>query len=289
MPHVSQSPSLPRPQTFDHVVIVGVGLIGGSIAKALREKGLARYITGLGRNAERLAAAQSAGVLDAWTTSVQDLPTYSLAVVCTPVDRIASDVRALAACAPAAALFTDAGSVKGSLCRMLTDIPQFIGSHPMAGSEHGGWEFARADLFEGRNCAITPGNSSDQDIAVIETFWQSIGMRTLRFSAEEHDRLVATTSHLPHLVAAALAAQLTPEGWPLAATGFRDTTRIASGNPGLWTAILRENRDAVASQIHSIIGQLQQFERALQGDQADKLQTLLNQGKQARDAWQPPA
>lgn len=285
---MSQSPSLSRPQTFDHVVIVGVGLIGGSIAKALRKRGLAHRITGLGRNAERLAAAQSAGVLDAWTTSAQDLPPYSLAVVCTPVDRIAADVRALATCASATALFTDAGSVKGPLCRTLADIPRFIGSHPMAGSEHGGWEFARTDLFEGRNCAITPCHSSNQDIAVIETFWQSIGMQTLRFSAEEHDRLVATTSHLPHLVAAALAAQLTPEGWPLAATGFRDTTRIASGNPGLWTAILRENRVAVTSQIHSIIGQLQQFELALQGDQADKLQAILNQGKEARDAWLPP-
>ncbi len=265
--------------------MVGVGLIGGSVARALRERGVARRVIGLGRNRERLAAAQAAGVIDDIATSVHELAAFSLAVVCTPVDRIAADVKSLLSVASAAALITDAGSVKGPLCRELASCTQFVGSHPLAGSEQGGWEHSEADLFVGKTCAVTPSGQSSETILAVESFWRSLGMRTVTYAPDEHDRLVALTSHLPHVVAAALAAQLIPEAWPLAATGFRDTTRIASGDPGLWTSILKENRATVSTQVRSLIELLDQFATALDAADSSELHRLLAEGRNAREAW----
>ena len=283
----------PPDSLLDHVVIVGVGLMGGSIAKALKARGLARKITGLGRNRERLVAAQHAGLLDAVATSVQELKPFSLAIVCTPVDRICDDVRALQAVAPPHALITDVGSVKGRICRELaasskTNVAQFIGSHPMAGSEQGGWEHADANLFQGRVCAITPLQHAQPMIVAIERFWAAIGMQTTRLAPDQHDRIVALTSHLPHTAASAIASLLAPDAWPLAATGFRDTTRVASGDPALWTAILMENREAVADHLRELVVLLGQYVKSLDTGDHSEIEALLTRGKAARDAWLKP-
>lgn len=274
---------------FDHIVVVGVGLIGGSIARALKTRGLARKITGLGRNRERLRAAQDAGLIDAVATSVTELATFTLAVVCTPVDRIADDIRALQSVAGGSALITDAGSVKARICREFSSSPSgtamFIGSHPMAGSEQGGWEHASAQLFEGRICAITPAGHPEPVVQSIERFWSSLGMGIIRLAPEQHDRIVALTSHLPHATAAAVASLLTPEARPLAATGFRDTTRVASGDPTLWTSILINNREAVSDNLQELISRLSQFVTALDSNNPADIEALLTQGKFARDEW----
>ncbi len=287
--HMPTPTSRPADTLFDHIVIVGVGLIGGSIARALKDRGLAHQITGLGRNRERLLAAQAAGLLDAVATSVAELDPFSLAIVCTPVDRIPDDVRALQAVAPAHALITDAGSVKARLCRELGSLrpgqATFLGSHPMAGSEQGGWEHSSAHLFEGRICAITPTGHEEPIVQAIERFWSALGMGTIRLHPEQHDRIVALTSHLPHATAAAVASLLTPDAWPLAATGFRDTTRVASGDPALWTSILIENREAVAEHLRELIGILNQFATALDSGHPGEIATLLAKGKAARDQW----
>lgn len=284
-PASTTSPTLP----FDHVVVVGVGLIGGSIAKALKARGLAQKITGLGRNRDRLLAAKQAGLLDAVATTVSELTPFSLAVVCTPVDRISEDVRALQAVAAPQALLTDAGSVKGRICRELSTQPSaassFLGSHPMAGSEQGGWEHADANLFQGRVCAVTPLGHSESMIRSIEQFWSSLGMRTTRLNPEQHDRIVALTSHLPHATASAIASLLTQEAWPLAASGFRDTTRVASGDPGLWTSILIENREAVSRHLQELIEILQKFVTSLDANHRTEIETLLSHGQSARDQW----
>ena len=274
---------------FDHIVIAGVGLIGGSIARALKERGLARQITGLGRHRGRLLAAQEAGLLDAVATSVSELEPFTLAIVCTPVDRIPHDVRALQAVAPPQALITDAGSVKARICHELDAASPgsatFLGSHPMAGSEQGGWEHSSAHLFEGRICAITPTGHPESTVQAIERFWSALGMGTIRLHPQQHDRIVALTSHLPHATAAALASLLTPDAWPLTATGFRDTTRVASGDPALWTSILIENREAVSEPLRELIAVLQQFATALDSSDARAIESLLSQGKTARDEW----
>lgn len=284
-PHTTCAPR----SLFDHVVIVGVGLIGGSIARALRARGLAGKITGLGRNRERLLSAQVAGLLDSVATSASELEPFSLAIVCTPVDRIPADVQALLDVAPASALITDAGSVKSRICRELashrSDQAVFLGSHPMAGSEQGGWEHSSDRLFEGRICAITPTEQPEEVVLSIERFWSALGMVTIRLAPEEHDRIVALTSHLPHATAAAIASLLSPEAWPLAASGFHDTTRIASGDPALWTSILMENRDAVADHLRNLIGILGKLLRSLDSSDRGEIEALLLQGKTGRDEW----
>lgn len=269
---------------LDHVVIAGVGLIGGSVARALKQRGLVRNVTGLGRNRERLEAARRAGVIDEIATSAAELRDVSLAVVCTPVDRIADDVRAIQRYSPQA-LITDAGSVKGAICQSLADLPNFVGSHPMAGSERGGWEHSRADLFEGKVCAITPLSPPESNIARVEAFWQALGMRTQRVTPPRHDELVALTSHLPHAVAAVLASQLTVDARPLASTGFRDTTRVASGDPELWTAIFRDNRRPVAASLRELILQLEQFADALDDENWLMIHDMLLAGRSQREEW----
>lgn len=279
----------PATDRYDHIVVVGVGLIGGSIAKALKARGLARKITGLGRNRARLLAAKQAGLIDDVAESVSELAPFSLAVVCTPVDRIPQDVRALQSVASSDALITDAGSVKGRLCEVLNSQPtngaQFIGSHPMAGSEQGGWEHADAQLFQGRMCAITPQGHDEAPIQKIERFWTALGMRTVRFQPQQHDQIVALTSHMPHATASAVASLLTPEAWPLAATGFRDTTRVAGGDAGLWTSILMENREAVAGHLKELTHVLQQFVAALEANDPQATEALLARGQIAREKW----
>ncbi|MFO1006997.1 MAG: prephenate dehydrogenase/arogenate dehydrogenase family protein [Planctomycetaceae bacterium] len=279
----------PPTEQYDHIVVVGVGLIGGSIAKALKARRLARKITGLGRNRTRLLAAQQAGLIDDVAESASELTPFDIAVVCTPVDRIPKDVRALQAIARPASLITDAGSVKGPICKALNrsvaKAAQFVGSHPMAGSEQGGWEHADAQLFQGRTCAITPVDNEESAVRRIEQFWGSLGMRTVRFQPRQHDQIVALTSHMPHAAASAIASLLTPEAWPLAATGFRDTTRVASGDAGLWTSILLENRKAVAERLNELTLVLRQFVEALEANDSAAVEALLARGQHARDQW----
>src|SRR5262249_12901378 len=158
-----------------------------------------------------------------------------------PVDVIASGVRQAATACQKGALITDAGSVKACLCRDLaTGLPphvEFVGTHPLAGSEKQGFEYADARLFEKRICVVTPiAGNSRQAVERIAGFWKNLGSRIIEMAPGVHDRALAETSHLPHLAAAALAAALTLENRPLAASGFRDTTRVASGDPELWTA-----------------------------------------------------
>lgn len=270
------------------VAIAGVGLIGGSIAAALRRRrGNSISIIGLGRNAARLEQARDAGLIDEAATRPDAARDAELVVVCTPVDRIVEDVRSIAEHLRRGAIITDAGSVKGQICSsLLTGLPPgvaFVGSHPLAGSEKNGWEHSDPELFEGRVCVVTPDESPRPDAQQrIEEFWRSMGMRIVRMSPEEHDQALATTSHVPHVVAAALASQLTDDIRNLAATGFRDTTRIAAGDPELWTAILLANADSLAGGIDRIIEQLGAFREAVRSGDAARLRQLLKAAQDRR-------
>ncbi len=210
-------------------------------------------------------------------------------VVCTPVDRIVDDVLRMAGQLPTGTVVTDAGSVKESICTALardTGLPvRFVGSHPLAGSEKGGWEHADAQLFEGRTCVITPVEQTHAAATqAVEDFWQALGMRTLRMSPLDHDRCLARTSHLPHVTASALASLLSADLRDLTAGGFRDTTRVASGDPQLWAPILRENSVALAEEIDRLVQRLRELQEALATDDSSSLIQLLEQGKSARDA-----
>jgi cyclohexadieny/prephenate dehydrogenase len=275
---------------FDQITIVGVGLIGGSVGLAAKARGAARHVVGIGRNPETLERAKSLGVIDEFTTDLaHGVRGADLVVVCSPVDLIAKHVLDAAPFAMPGAIFTDAGSTKANLVRDidrgLPDHVRFVGAHPLAGSERQGAEHARADLFVGRVCVLTPSAKTDPAaVAHVHLFWQTLGMVVKPLTPEEHDLALATTSHLPHFVAALLAGQL-PEQWrAFTATGFRDTTRIAAGDPGLWTAIARENALALAHTLDQFSARVAELRTAVLNQDGETLTRILADAKKVRDA-----
>jgi prephenate dehydrogenase len=275
---------------FDTLTIVGVGLIGGSIGLAARRRKVARQVIGVGRNAESLRKAQAAGAIDRFTLDLSDgVKDADLAIFCTPVDQIAQQAREAAQACRNGALFTDAGSTKANIVRdlegRLAGGPHFVGSHPLAGSEKRGPDHASADLFVGRITIVTRTPQTDaRAFDQISAFWRALGSDVRCLDPETHDRALAATSHLPHLVASAVAGLL-PAAWqPFTATGFRDTTRIAAGDPALWTAIFRDNAPAMCQALQGLTDRLAEFHDAIRNDDAGALMTLLSQAKQVRDA-----
>ena len=267
------------------VAIVGVGLIGGSIGAALKARGFTGPILGFGRNPERLEQAKHQGLIDRTATSPEQLSeVVSLVVVCTPVDRIAQDVRSLATHAEDGTVFTDGGSVKQQLCEALCDVPNYLGAHPMAGSEKTGFENADKNLFQDRVCILTPEAQHDEQmLARVTRFWEFLGMKTRTLSPVEHDRAVAFASHLPHLIAAALSQTLPEQYREFVGGGFRDSTRIAAGDPGLWNAIFQGNRDHLNESLEQFLNILDQFRNSVNAADSADLITLLEQAKSNRD------
>lgn len=272
------------------LVIVGVGLIGGSVAAAVRERGLARTIVGVGRHLATLERAEQLGLIDEVASDpATAYPRADMVIVCTPVQSIAEQVLEAAGYVSPHCVLTDAGSTKQAIVeRIEAGLPAdrlFVGSHPMAGSEKRGPEHAHARLFEGRLVVVTPTPKTDPEaVQRVCEFWQAVGAKTRLMSPEEHDRAVARTSHVPHLVAAALAGSLPKELHSMTATGFRDTTRIAAGDPELWTAILLQNCEAVLDGLASVEEYLRRFRAALNDHDAAALQDLLLEAKRLRDA-----
>ncbi len=274
---------------IDNLLIVGVGLLGGSIALAARRRGVAARVTGFGRRAEVLERARDEGMLDEISLRLPEAAARSdLIIFCTPVDCIAEQVvEAGRHCLPGT-LMTDVGSTKASIVRAVRGrLPtgvEFVGSHPLAGSEKHGPAHARADLLDGRLVLMTPdAGSSDNALSRIHGFWTGLGARVRVMDAEEHDRALALTSHLPHLLSSALAGIVTPDLYELTASGFRDTTRLAAGHPGLWSAIFRDNQSHLLGALDRLEDRLRQFRSALQQGNAAALEALLEQAKKIRD------
>jgi cyclohexadieny/prephenate dehydrogenase len=272
------------------LTIVGVGLIGGSIGLAAKQRGLVRTVRGLGRQQSSLQRALTAGAIDEGRLDpAAALAGADLVIFCTPVDQIAGQIVRFAELCKPGALLTDAGSTKGKIVAdveaSLPEQVHFVGSHPLAGSEKRGPDFADAELFEGRWTVLTPTPRTNAEaLAKVKAFWMALGSRVRTMTPADHDRARALTSHVPHLVAAALAGSLTPELYDLAASGFRDTTRIAAGDPGLWTAIFAHNRDAVLVALTEVEAKLQEFRQAVTAQDWAALQQLLSQAKKVRDA-----
>ena len=276
------------------IAIVGVGLIGGSIASALRARGFTRPIVGVGRNPQRLEAAEREGLLTLGTTKFAEAAEHtSLFVFCTPVNLIAAGIRDAAALAKPGTLFTDAGSVKQSICDDLSaPLPNethFVGSHPLAGSEKRGFEHASADLFANRVCVVTPTDSTNpQALQRTVALWEALASRIVELSPEDHDRRLALTSHLPHVAAAALAGLLDDASRPFAATGFRDTTRIAGGEPGLWTAICQANSQQLVDAVNRMQERLSEFRDCIDSGDTDRLRKLFEFAQSRRQTLDEP-
>jgi prephenate dehydrogenase len=275
---------------WDTVAIVGVGLIGGSIGLALQQRGLASTVVGIGRRESSLSRAMRHGVVTETTTQIElGVANAELVVVCTPVGTVVESVERIVKHSPAATLVTDAGSTKLEIVRQLAvslpDPAVFIGSHPLAGSEKTGPENARADLFEDRVTVLTPTErSAPNQIARLEQFWTALGCSVMQMSPSAHDQAVAMTSHVTHVIAAALAAATADEELPLVGSGWKDTTRIAAGDPELWRQILFSNRDQVLKSLGKFEKVLAKFRTAMERDDQARIVQLLDSGKQTRDS-----
>jgi len=283
-------PTTQNSYLFKTIGIIGVGLLGGSIAAAARQRKLTGNILGAGRNPARMRAAQHSGLLDRGTTNIAETAAESdLVIVCTPVNHITQFIQIVAKNSRPGTIITDVGSTKQKICEDLYgNLPEgitFVASHPLAGSEKTGFEFADPDLFQNRPCVITPDDSLPVEaVARIKQFWEALGMHVLETSPQKHDQILAETSHLPHVVASALAMSLTEENRNFTSTGFRDTTRIAAGDPALWIDILLNNREAVVNSIDKYTHSLHRLRDAIINHDENQLRQLLEDGKKNHDA-----
>lgn len=272
---------------WNTVAVYGVGLIGGSVGMAVKERKLAERVVGIGRNPDRLAKAVRLNAIDEFVTDVADSPAPDLVVLCAPVQRLPEHCAAIAEHFPDA-LITDAGSTKQRLIEKIeAECPQanFIGSHPMAGSEQSGVEHSAADLFQGCTVIITPTQTSKPESAAIVTeFWKELGAKTVTMTPEDHDRALAIASHVPHVISSALAAETPQNVLPLVAGGWRDTTRIAAADVEMWTQIMLENNAHVSEWLNGVQSRLSDFETALKNNDRETISRLLTAGKQRRDA-----
>ncbi len=295
--HPPSSIRYPRGVQFRKITIIGVGLLGGSIGLAVKRRKLARQTAGFVRRRASLKDCERAGAVDFATT---DLPAAvwdsDFIILCTPLAQMRSRVREMLPALKRGAVVTDVGSVKASVVRELESLvakagAHFVGSHPMAGAEKTGVAAARADLFEKTVCVITPTRKTNRAaLKKVMQFWKAIGSRVLEMTPEIHDALVSRSSHLPHVVAAALASHVLNPAHPklqaaLCANGFRDTTRIASGSPEMWRDIALANRRNLAKSLDAFIADLQKFRRLVKKGDAMAIAKFFEKAKQRRDHW----
>lgn len=274
--------------------IVGLGLLGGSVARAARERGLAREIVAVGRRASSLEPALRAGVVDRATTDLAaGAAEADFCLLATPVATLEAQLGGVWAALPARALVTDVGSTKGRIVeaaeRLAAGRPlAFVGGHPMAGSERAGFAEARADLFEGATVILTPTERTPAHaVASVRGFWEALGGRVTVLDPTTHDRAVAAVSHLPHLVADALVdavLRMDPAFLDVAARGFRDTTRIAASSPEIWREIFQDNRAALAEAVAAFRKSLDHLEGVLAAGDAAAVEVELARIKQARES-----
>jgi prephenate dehydrogenase len=282
---------------FRKITIIGVGLLGGSIGLAVKRRRLAREVAGFVRRRASLRDCEKAGAVDYATTDLlAAVSNADLVILCTPLAQMRSLAEQFRPALKRGAVVTDVGSVKAGVLRELESLVQksgghFVGSHPMAGAEKTGVAAARADLFENAVCVVTPtGKTSKAAQRKVSRFWKSVGSRVLELPAETHDALVSRSSHLPHTVAASLANLVLNPANPkhqsaLCATGFRDTTRIASGSPEMWRDIALSNRKNLAKSLGAFISELQKFQRTLKNADAKAISKFFETAKSRRDNW----
>lgn len=280
-----------------HLVIIGVGLIGGSVARALKAAGFVARITGVGRNREHLRQAQRLGVIDGYrleaASAVVDADMVLLAVPMGAYDAVLAEI---AEALPPGAVITDAGSTKrhaiAAASRHLSTLARFVPAHPIAGTERSGVEASFAELFRDQLCVLTPTAETDAAaLAAAKAMWQACGCRLRCMDAAEHDDFLAAVSHLPHLVAYGLVNAVRKLGddehdpFQFAAGGFRDFTRIASSSPSMWRDIVLSNRDAVLDKLARLESELRRLKALIQRHDGEALMQEFAAAKQARDAW----
>jgi len=279
---------------FNHIAIVGLGLIGGSLARVVRNKKLAQRVTAFGRNQERLQKAQQLGLVDGYQAGFDSgFEDVDLVVMATPAGTIVELARAIAPHLKPGTIITDVGSVKAAIVAALdSQLPRsikFIGSHPIAGTENSGFEASFAELFENRICVVTPTASSDQNaLEQIRGLWTAAGSSVVSMDVDTHDKIFAAISHLPHMVAFSLVnavvdmkdyAQNTLQ---YSAGGFRDFTRIAASDPIMWRDIALLNRDNLLATLNYFSRAIEEVKDAISTGDGKKMETLFQRSRDAR-------
>jgi len=280
---------------IERLCIIGVGLIGGSFARALRQAGLVKYITGCGRNKDNLQKALELGIIDNYYQNIkQAAKEADLIFIATPVGSFKAILTELKDVIKADTIITDGGSTKASVItaakEVFGEVPaNFVPGHPIAGTENSGAEASFATLYQDHRVILTPvKETSPEALKIVTQCWQAAGAEVIQMEARYHDLVLAATSHLPHLLAFSLVNTLTTldekqEIFANAAGGFKDFTRIASSDPAMWQDICLANKEALLQHLDHFSADLQQLRNALQESDADYLHTVFKRAKQSRD------
>lgn len=279
-------------QLFKRIAILGPGLLGGSIGLASRQRKIAREVVVWGRRIESAREAVRRGAADACADSpAEAVKGADLVILCTPVETMPGLAKQFRSKLAKGALVTDVGSTKYDVVKQLSTLLSgrgtYIGSHPMAGAEKDGLHAAKAGLFEGSVCILTPlPRVRTAQLKKLADFWQALGCQLRTTSSLEHDEIVAYISHLPHLVAAALinlVGTRRPEAFDFIGNGFRDMTRIASGPAEMWSGITMSNSEEIRRSIDRMIEELETIRRSIINASDMELRTYLRRAKQKRD------
>ena len=277
---------------FDKVTILGVGLIGASMALAMRKRQLCGHIAGFGRSEENLREARRRGIIDSFARNAEEAcKDADLVVLAAPVGTFLDLTRQSSASLKPGALMTDTGSVKGNLVHEIEKLVPggvgYIGSHPIAGSDRSGIDASRFDLFENSKCIVTPTVHSDPGaLKKIILLWQSLGSRVISMDPARHDRIYSSVSHLPHLIAYALvntAADIDPSSLEFSGQGFRDATRIACSSPELWRDICLMNGGNLIEMVKMFQKNLDALSRYLRDSDSVSLEREFRRARTLRE------
>ncbi|MBI4972159.1 MAG: prephenate dehydrogenase/arogenate dehydrogenase family protein [Candidatus Omnitrophica bacterium] len=264
------------------VAIIGLGLMGGSLAMALKRKSKFFRVFAISRDSNKIRQAIRNRVIDQGSIHLKDIPQNTdLVVIATPVPQIVSIALALDKIFEKPVLMTDVGSTKVQIVDKLKKV-KFVGSHPMAGDHNTGLEAARPDLYDKALVFVTRDHASSPDVKKIELFWKKVGAnRLITLAARDHDRIVGEISHLPHLAATALTLCASPSHMLLSGPGFKDSTRIAQGDPDLWLGIISTNKN-LPVQLEQFEHQIRKIKSFVKNKQWPSLRVLLSQASQRR-------
>ncbi len=282
---------------IDRLCVIGVGLIGGSLARALRRVAYVKEIVGSSRSAEHLQRAVDLGVIDRYDTDqAKAVQGADMVFVSVPLGAMATVFQAIEHAIPEGAVVTDGGSAKGSVVadieRVLGRVPPwFVPGHPIAGTEQSGVDASFAELYIGRRVILTPtAETNAEAVKKVRAMWEAVGASVNEMEVDHHDEVLAATSHLPHMLAFALVESLARmseqrEIFDYAAGGFRDFTRIASSDPVMWRDICLANRDALLAMVENFRNDLDELTAAIRDRDADRILRIFQDAKTARDAF----
>ena len=280
---------------INKITIIGVGLIGGSLARALKERNLAKAVFGYGRDQTRLEEAQKSNVIDAFSTNIKEaIDEANIVVIATPVGTFKDILDQIEPLISSNVIITDVGSTKSDIVNIVNDVLKdkssyFIPAHPIAGKERSGFEVSDSKLYDGKKVIITPQETnSPESIDVIDQMWKNVGADVDFMSAESHDNLLGMTSHLPHMLAFSLVNYLVdqnPNASIYAGGGFKDFSRIASGDAIMWRDICLQNKNQIMNHLKGYQSTLDDLLEAINDEDSEKLGQLFTTAKKTRDSW----